>query len=609
MQLRSNPSGGARWRPADTSAGEGELLFAGPRVALGGGHVVLPWRETLRYAPRKAGYHGGASPAEAVIPLTILSASGRRGRTRLGRRPGGLPGMVARAGRYVLGGGRRLPCRTPSSTSSPPRRPHRGPARRRRWSPPCWPATTYRKRHKLAGRAALPDDRVAALLSALVAAGGRARIDSVAAEAGIPAHRISLTITALRRLLQVEGYPVLDHRPGRADRDTRRAAATRTVPARVVTVPVEISQRRRREVIDALRRGTVPRNGLDVLAVGLDRFVPAVDAELATVVDGGVGVQSRPRRVRRRQDLLHPVAGRAGQAPRHGHRRGADLRDRDAAAPAGDRCTGGSPRTSATEEFPPSALRPVLDDWMFTLEEDVLAAGTVAETTPPAWTARSASCWSAGWAASPAPRPTFAAALRGYRTATAAGDTPTAEGLAAWLGGQPNVAASVRRQAGVKGELDHFGAFGFLQGLLTVLRDCGHPGLLVVLDEVETLQRMRSDVAGQGAQRAAAAHRRDRQRPVPRPVPADHRYAGVLRRHPGRAAPSPAGAAAGHRLHHRRALRQPAGGADPATRIHRGRAARARRPGTRPVRRRAARRRPDRRPGRRRVPGIAGATR
>jgi hypothetical protein len=45
----------------------------------------------------------------------------------------------------------------------------------------------------------------------------------------------------------------------------------------------------------------------------------------------------------------------------------------------------------------------------------------------------------------------------------------------------------------VRGDLDHFGALGFLQGLLTVLRDSGHPGLLVVLDEVETLQRVRSD--------------------------------------------------------------------------------------------------------------------
>jgi hypothetical protein len=35
---------------------------------------------------------------------------------------------------------------------------------------------------------------------------------------------------------------------------------------------------------------------------------------------------------------------------------------------------------------------------------------------------------------------------------------------------------------------------GFLQGLLEVLRDAGHPGILLVLDEVETLQRVRGDV-------------------------------------------------------------------------------------------------------------------
>src|SRR5690606_99667 len=36
------------------------------------------------------------------------------------------------------------------------------------------------------------------------------------------------------------------------------------------------------------------------------------------------------------------------------------------------------------------------------------------------------------------------------------------------------VAAAARRSAGVRGAFDHFGALGFLQGLLTVLRDSGH---------------------------------------------------------------------------------------------------------------------------------------
>ena len=74
------------------------------------------------------------------------------------------------------------------------------------------------------------------------------------------------------------------------------------------------------------------------------------------------------------------------------------------------------------------------------------------------------------------------------------GDGAGADALAAWLGGQPHVAAAAKRSAGIRGELDHFGAMGFLQGLLEVLRDAGHPGLLLVLDEVETLQRVRGDV-------------------------------------------------------------------------------------------------------------------
>ena len=38
------------------------------------------------------------------------------------------------------------------------------------------------------------------------------------------------------------------------------------------------------------------------------------------------------------------------------------------------------------------------------------------------------------------------------------------------LHAQPHVAAAVKRKAGVKGELDHFGALAFLQAVLVVLR-------------------------------------------------------------------------------------------------------------------------------------------
>src|SRR5690606_12085218 len=69
-----------------------------------------------------------------------------------------------------------------------------------------------------------------------------------------------------------------------------------------------------------------------------------------------------------------------------------------------------------------------------------------------------------------------------------------ADGILAWLAGQPNVGAEAKRLAGAKGDVDHFGALSFLQGLLVILRDAGFAGLLLVLVEVQTLQRVRSDV-------------------------------------------------------------------------------------------------------------------
>lgn len=238
-----------------------------------------------------------------------------------------------------------------------------------------------------------------------------------------------------------------------------------------------ISPRRRQEIIDALRRGTVPGNGLDVLAVGLDRFGTTIDAELDGVGNGasafkavrgeyGAGKTFFARwigeRAKQRGLAVAEVQISETETPLHRletvYRRICE--------------------SLQTAEFPPSALRPVLDAWLFSLDSD---AGTDAAIER-------------RLAAISRTTPAFAAALRGYHAAVEAGDTATAEGLAAWLGGQPSVAASVRRAAGVRGSLDHFGALAFLQGILTVLRDSGHAGLLVILDEVETLQRVRGDV-------------------------------------------------------------------------------------------------------------------
>jgi hypothetical protein len=256
-----------------------------------------------------------------------------------------------------------------------------------------------------------------------------------------------------------------------------------------VTIATDsVSPARRRQVIDALRRGAVPESGLGLFAVGLGRFEQAVDAELDAVAAGG----SMFKAVRGEYGSGKTFFTRwLGERAKHRNFGVAEVQVSENETPLHRLETVYRRLTErlATSSFPPSALRPVIDAWFYALEEDAIAAGTEDDDLSPAVSRLLAE--RLGEVSRTAPM--FAAALRGYRTAQDAGDDATAEAILAWLGGQPHVAAAARRTAGVRGDLDHFGALGFLQGLLTVLRDSGHPGLLLVLDEVETLQRVRSD--------------------------------------------------------------------------------------------------------------------
>jgi hypothetical protein len=250
-----------------------------------------------------------------------------------------------------------------------------------------------------------------------------------------------------------------------------------------------ISPQRRREIIDALRRGTVPQRGLDALAVGTDRFAAAVDDELAVVATGAAGfkavrgewgsgktftVRWIAERARAAGFATSEVQISEGETPLHHletvYRRLCE-------------------RLTTSDQPNGGALRAVVDSWFYALHDDVLAAGTPPDAVLDATDALAEQ--RLGPVAQRAPA--LAAVLRGYRRALAAGDDATAEGLLAWLGGQPHVAASVKRTAGIRGDLDHDAALGFLSGLLIILRGAGYAGLVLVLDEVETLQRVRAD--------------------------------------------------------------------------------------------------------------------
>lgn len=250
-------------------------------------------------------------------------------------------------------------------------------------------------------------------------------------------------------------------------------------------------------ILDALRRGTVPKGGLAAFAVGMDRFESAVDADLTAVASGRGGFKAVPgehgsgktffarwlqKRARAAGFVTAEVQVSKTETPPHRwevvYRR------------LVERLT--------TSDTTNGALRPSVDAWFYTLEEDILAEGRVDGADIAALAGATEALIERRLLEIARAAPAFSAVLRAYRRALLADDMALAEGLIAWLGGQPDVAAGVKRPAGVKGDLDPFGATYFLAGLLTILRDNGRAGLVLVLDEVETLQRMRADTREKG---------------------------------------------------------------------------------------------------------------
>lgn len=254
-----------------------------------------------------------------------------------------------------------------------------------------------------------------------------------------------------------------------------------------------ISQQRRQDILDALRRGTVPQYGLDALAVGLQPFEAALDEELD--------------KVRRSGAVFKAIRGEYGSGKTFASRW---LREK--AHRLGFACS--EVQISETEtplhrletvyrrlmerlttpNTPSGAFQNVVESWFYTLEEDVLAQQSIDPDDAEALVNATDVLMEKRLGEVVRSAPAFALTLRAYRKALLEGEDEVADGLLAWMAGQPNISAAVKRYAKIKGDIDHFGALSFLQGVLTILKDSGHPGLLLVLDEVETLQRMRGDV-------------------------------------------------------------------------------------------------------------------
>jgi adenosylhomocysteinase len=247
-------------------------------------------------------------------------------------------------------------------------------------------------------------------------------------------------------------------------------------------------------IINALRRGTVPAGGLERIAVGLDVEEGVISRQLDYVAQSGGDLKfirgeygsgktflvARALEIARTKGFVTSHVIISSSTPLY-KIRGiyqqvcANLR------------TGG-------EEH---AIKTILDNWLFAIEERLLSvSGTGLEDAAlEEATEREIETALSGISEV---NSALAAALRTYYRANNAGDFQLAQAALGWIAGEPNIGRDFKAKAGIKGEIDDSIAFVFLRGLVSIIHGAGYSGIAIAVDEMETTQGLQRNQRERG---------------------------------------------------------------------------------------------------------------
>jgi hypothetical protein len=230
--LRAGGSGD-RWRSGGAPTRDGEVEMSGGRLLSpdGSKSIVVAWSEGLRFASRRAGYHGGASPQEVLVPIAVLMPIAALGASSV---PAGWREASASEPSWWRGANEDI-SRSVAIASSMPnangrRRQKQAPSDdlfagldqkatvvattarqviQVAWLDALFASETYAAQRRLAGRVAPPDESVRGILIALDARGGRMTRAGLAQALETPALRLHGIVSATRRVLNVDQAQVL----------------------------------------------------------------------------------------------------------------------------------------------------------------------------------------------------------------------------------------------------------------------------------------------------------------------------------------------------------------------------------------------------------------
>ena len=247
-------------------------------------------------------------------------------------------------------------------------------------------------------------------------------------------------------------------------------------------------------IINALRRGTVPAGGLPRIAVGLDVEEGVIGKQLDYVAQGGGDLKfirgdygsgktflvARALEIANDKGFVTSHVVISASAPLYKLKAlyqqiCANLRTKD----------------------DDHALKTVVDNWLFAIEERLISvSGTVTEDSVlEAATEREIEAALRGISEM---NTALAATIRTYYRANNSGDFQLAQAALGWLAAEPNIGRDFKQKAGIRGDIDDSIAFVFLRGLVAIIHGAGYSGLAIAVDEMETTQGLQRNQRERG---------------------------------------------------------------------------------------------------------------
>lgn len=253
-----------------------------------------------------------------------------------------------------------------------------------------------------------------------------------------------------------------------------------------------LTQNDANHIFQQLRGGLVPERGLDAFAVGVDKPRDELRRQLDLVQDGNGGVKFLRGGYGCGKTFIARLAIAEAQA-RKFVTSFVVVSDNDLRFHLFEEVYRKVVSELATQSCPRGALSDILDRWIGDVEDGLIRQGGNPDAAGFDRQVRDKLREQlANLTGGKAPAD-FVRVIQTVFDLKQQGELADAAALISWLSGSENIAASVKRRADIKGDIGSADALAYLRGILAIAKAAGYQGMLIVIDEAETILRMRTD--------------------------------------------------------------------------------------------------------------------